>query len=98
MGLTLWPFIIIKHPELKDDAVFMNHERIHLRQQLEFLVLPFYILYMLEYLFRLLQYRNKYIAYRNISFEREAYTNEKDLYYLEKRPFWAFKSYVVKKE
>ncbi len=97
VGVTIWPFIIVKYKKLKDDATFINHERIHLRQQSELLVIPFYILYLIEFLFRLLQYRNRYTAYRNISFEREAYENEKDLNYLKKRPFWAFKKYVFNK-
>lgn len=33
----------------------LNHERIHTRQQLELLFLPFFLLYLLEWLFRLLQ-------------------------------------------
>ena len=33
----------------------LNHERIHTRQQLELLFLPFFLLYILEWLFRLLQ-------------------------------------------
>ena len=31
----------------------LNHERIHTRQQLELLYLPFFLLYLLEWLFRL---------------------------------------------
>ncbi|MEX0995648.1 MAG: hypothetical protein WDZ45_01210 [Flavobacteriaceae bacterium] len=74
----------------------MNHERIHLRQQLELLILPFYLWYGLEFLLRLLYFRNRYKAYRNISFEREAYSNEADLYYLKRRKFWAFIGYLKK--
>lgn len=33
----------------------LNHERIHTRQQLELLYLPFFLLYLLEWLFRLFQ-------------------------------------------
>jgi hypothetical protein len=33
----------------------LNHERIHTRQQLELLFLPFFLLYLLEWLFRLIQ-------------------------------------------
>lgn len=94
VGLTLWPFIIMKRVELKDDVVFINHERIHLRQQLEMLVLPFFIWYVLEYSIRLLQYRNSYKAYSNISFEREAYKNESNLDYLEGRSRWSFIKYL----
>jgi len=90
VGVTLWPFIVMKHKGLKRDTVFINHERIHLRQQLEMLVLPFFLWYFIEYLIRLVQYRNRYDAYRNISFEREAYAQEANLDYLKGRRFWSF--------
>lgn len=90
VGVTLWPFIVMKDRSLENDAVFINHERIHLRQQRELLVLPFYIWYGLEFLVRLLQHKDRYKAYRNISFEREAYCNEVDLEYLKDRSSWAF--------
>ncbi len=94
VGITLWPFIIMKRAELKNDIVFINHERIHLRQQLEMLVLPFFVWYAIEYLIKLIYYKNGYAAYRNISFEREAYQNENDLDYLKKRSFWSFVKYL----
>lgn len=90
VGLTLWPFIVLKHKGLKNDKVFLNHERIHLRQQLELLIIPFFVIYMIEYFLRLIQYRNRYLAYRNISFEREAYQNETNLDYLEHKKLWSF--------
>lgn len=90
VGITLWPFIVMKHKELKKDSVFMNHERIHLRQQLELLILPFFIIYGIEYLIRLVRYRNPYMAYRNISFEREAYQKETDMGYLKRKKLWSF--------
>ncbi|MBV1924598.1 MAG: hypothetical protein KUG68_11290 [Flavobacteriaceae bacterium] len=89
-GITLWPFIILKKKELKQDVVLINHEKIHLRQQLELMIVPFFIWYGTEYLIRLIQYRDRREAYLNISFEREAYANEKDLNYLKKRSFWSF--------
>jgi hypothetical protein len=94
LGITLWPFIILKDKKLKGDIIFMNHERIHFQQQVELLVLPFFIWYGVEFLFRWLQYKNRHKAYRNISFEREAYGNEKDLNYLKKRSFWKFVRFV----
>ena len=72
----------------------MNHERIHIKQQLELFVVFFFLFYLLEYLFRLLQYRNLRKAYHNISFEKEAYANEGDLDYIQKRTFWAFLKYL----
>ena len=41
VGLSLWPFIILRDPQLKKDQVLVNHERIHLRQQLELFIIPF---------------------------------------------------------
>ncbi len=92
--MAFWPFIILREKALKEDLVFINHEKIHLRQQLEMLVLPFYIWYGAEFLFRLLQYKNPHLAYRNISFEREAYGNEKRLEYLSKRKCFTFVEYL----
>ena len=93
-GISLWTFIIIREAHLKVDAVFMNHERIHLRQQQELLVLPFYLWYGIEYVVRLLQYKDRRTAYRNISFEREAYAKEQDMLYLNDRGFWRFLGFL----
>lgn len=94
LGIALWPFIIIRKKELLNDAEFLNHEKIHLRQQAEMLVVFFYVWYVLEFLVRWLQYKNRYEAYKNISFEREAYTHEKDLNYLKKRSFFGFTNFL----
>jgi len=93
-GLAIFPFVFLKNRELKMDKILINHEKIHLRQQLELLIILFYIVYLLEFLIRLIQYRNWKRAYKNISFEREAYSNEKDLNYLKSRSFWKFLKYL----
>lgn len=93
-GLTVFPFVFLRARTERDFGILVHHERIHIRQQAELLVLPFFIWYFLEYLFRLIQYRNHDKAYRNISFEREAYANEKDLHYLKQRSFWQFLKYL----
>ncbi len=92
-GITIFPFVFVKYSLDKENLIFLNHERIHLRQQLELLIIPFFIWYFLEFLVRMCQYRNFDLAYRNISFEREAYTNEKNIFYLKQRFFWAFLKY-----
>lgn len=93
-GLTIFPFIFIKDILDKKNRILINHERIHIRQQIELLIFLFFILYFLEFFIRLIQYKNWDLAYRNISFEREAYANEKDLYYLKQRSFWKFLKYI----
>lgn len=93
-GLTLFPFIFVKYRMDKENLVFINHERIHLRQQLELILIFFYLWYILEFFIGLLRFKNKDLAYRNISFEKEAYANEGNLEYLKQRPFWRFLKYI----
>jgi len=88
-GITLFPCIFLARARFKRDQTLINHESIHLRQQLELLILPFYIWYLLEYLILRMSMNHKK-AYRNIIFEREAYTAEADLDYLKKRKLWQF--------
>lgn len=97
VGLSLWPFIILKHDKLKNDKDLINHEKIHLRQQKELLIIPFYIFYVLEWALRSLFYFDTYKAYQNLSFEREAYKNEKIPDYLEKRKPYNFMKYIFHK-
>ncbi|WP_395046803.1 hypothetical protein [Flavobacterium sp.] len=93
-GLTFFPFVIIRNDFDKTDKVLINHEKIHIRQQLELLILPFYIWYFTDFLIKTIRYKNSSKAYRNIVFEREAYANEKDLDYLKSRSFWSFSKYL----
>lgn len=108
--MTLFPFILINKwlydkPINKTSLdVIINHEKIHIRQQLEMLVIPFYIWYGIEYLIRFFQYRKKLKfmpnnriwnkAYQNISFEREAYKHERDLNYLKERKLFSWFKYL----
>ena len=96
-GMAMFPFIVMKYDLDKENQILVNHEKIHLRQQIEMLVLPFFICYFLEYLVRLIQYKNAALAYRNISFEREAYAKETDLDYLKNRSFFQFLKYITLK-
>ena len=96
VGLTLWPFIFVKEDGLKEDVVLINHEKIHLKQQLELFILPFYIFYVGEWLFRSILYLDRYRAYQNISFEREAYAMEKDLGYIQRRKSYSFLNYIFR--
>jgi hypothetical protein len=79
-AMALFPFILLNRRKKATD-VLINHERIHLMQQLELLVVPFYLIYLFELLTK---------GYRNISFEKEAYANEKNLDYLKQRRWFAW--------
>lgn len=101
-GITLWPFIILREVYNTDDDYWrgrrdkiINHESIHIAQQGELLVIPFYILYVTEWIVKLLFHGKK--AYYNISFEREAFTNEYDKNYLQTRKPYAWFKYIFNK-
>lgn len=94
LGVTLFPFVFLKSFDLKKAKTLINHENIHLKQQLELLIVPFYIVYSLEFALRYIQFKNWKKAYRNISFEREAFCNEHDKHYLKTRKFWQFLKYI----
>ncbi len=92
-GLTLFPFVLVNTKKDLRDLVFLNHEKIHLRQQLELLIIPFYVMYLLEFLVKWMVLKNRFKAYKSISFEREAYENERNLNYLKKRKMFVFFNY-----
>lgn len=94
VGIVIFPFILLKYKHLSTNNVLLNHEKIHLRQQLELFLILFYIWYGVEFLIRLLIYKKWYKAYKNISFEKEAYANENDLNYLKSRSFYNFLNYM----
>jgi len=89
-SITLYPFVFLKDIKQKRNVTLLNHERIHMAQQKELMVLFFYIWYVVEFVIQLVINKNWNRAYRNISFEREAYIHESNLEYIKKRPKWAF--------
>lgn len=93
-GMALFPFILIRDKQKAENSVLINHESIHIRQQLELLIIFFYVWYGLEYLIRWIATGSKMEAYRNISFEKEAYAFQHDQKYLNKRKFWSHISWL----
>lgn len=87
-GIALFPFIVVRDEQFASNAVLINHEKIHIRQQLEMLIVFFYIWYVIEYLIRWVKCGSRMEAYKNISFEREAYANQHIPDYTHKRRWW----------
>jgi hypothetical protein len=83
-AMAFYPFVILNSKVVATPEL-INHERIHLRQQIEMLIIPFYIWYLIEY------YRK---GYYNVSFEKEAYANDKNFNYLKKRRIFSFIRYL----
>ena len=89
-GITLYPFVFTNNAKYLKDSRFKNHERIHLAQQRELLIVFFYLWYIADFLLKYLKYKDKYLAYRHIIFEKEAYDNDHNLDYLKHRKCFAF--------
>jgi hypothetical protein len=86
-AIAFYPFILMPKSTVPDEFL-INHERIHLQQQKELLLIPFYIWYLIEL---------KRKGYYGICFEREAYMNDLDLRYLKRRKPYSFLRYRWKK-
>ena len=93
-GITLFPVVFVGAEKYKSDVVLLNHERIHLAQQKELLLVLFYMWYAVELVYNKFKYGSWYAAYRNISFEREAYGNELNADYLKSRSLFGFKNFI----
>jgi len=91
-GITLFPFIFLKR-EKKGDVRCINHERIHLRQQIECLIIFFPIIYLVDYLYNRISLKHD-SAYRAICFEREAYFFDHSENYLKCRASYSWINYI----
>ena len=94
-AMALWPFIIVKKGREKYfTETAERHEKIHLEQQKELLLVGFYVLYAIFWIIGLVRWRNLDDAYQGIPFEQEAYINEKDSEYLKKRKRYGWREYI----
>ena len=81
--------------DVPDDTVH-RHETIHYRQSKELLFVFFPILYVAFWLALLIKYKgNGARAYRANPFELEAYIWQHAEGYLDERPMWAWRDYLV---
>jgi hypothetical protein len=72
-GITLYPFIFIADSFIKCSPRVLRHEQIHIKQQKDWFIIPFYIVYIWDYILGRIKGLNHREAYRNIRFEIEAY-------------------------
>lgn len=90
-AIALWPFIFIRD---EGDETTINHEKIHLRQQAEMLVIGFYLFYAFFWVKSFLKHRDKARAYYDIPFEKEAYAAQDNTEYLSERRFFEWINYL----
>jgi len=88
---TIYPFIIFKDKKYVKD-IYIRHERIHLAQQKELWVLPFFIMYIANFFWNLV--RANPTPYRSIVFETEAFSKQLDKDYLKNRKRHAWRSFI----
>ena len=81
MAITIWPWIIADKSERADDTI-MNHERIHLAQEKELWVLPFYILYFAHSIWLFIRHLDFNKCYLLNFAELEAFTYQESMHYL----------------
>jgi hypothetical protein len=88
MAIALYQFIIASQSEKQNKPLF-NHEKIHLKQQTELLVVFFYMLYIVNTVYNMVRYLNMKKAYLLNIFESEAYSHEYDRDFLSSRSIFA---------
>ena len=95
-ALTILPFVFVRKDQKKNfGKKAERHETTHALQQMECLILPFFILYGLEWLIKLLFCKfDADRAYMSISFEQEAYKTQNDKDYNNARPHYAWRHYI----
>ena len=92
-AITLWPFILVR-PQYADNPRLIQHERIHLAQQIECFLIFFYLWYLIEFLIKLIKYKDWMTAYKAIGFEREAGKWDNWIDYLENRKHFYWIKYL----
>ena len=96
-----WAFAITLAPwgiyvDAKDPFNFpitINEEMIHWKQQMEMLIVFFYVWYFVEWVIKLLT--PPIGAYKDLGFEREAKTHSLDYHYYIVRKHFAWFKYII---
>lgn len=95
---VLYPFIFVRNINEVPDWL-LRHERIHLRQQSELLIMGSLLLNLFEYLFaRLILHKTAHQAYLWTSAEQEAYQNQHNDTYLQNRRIFQRFKYINNKK
>ena len=98
MAIGFFPFIFVRD-DTRDHAELLRHEEIHMRQQLELLVVFAWILYGIEYFYaRWVKKFDKRQAYYYTALEQEAHRNAMKEGYLKTRKPYAVLKYIKDKK
>jgi hypothetical protein len=95
---AFFPFVFVRKEEYAT-PIFINHERIHFRQQIETLFVGSWALFIIEDIYSRLFLQLKapdYYLYR--AEEQEAYRNQHDMDYLRRRKWFSLLRYIRDKK
>jgi len=96
-AIAIYPFILVRSKEVIEPWI-LNHEKIHLQQQRELLIIGFFILALVEALYALIYKRSSlFETYLWQSAEQEAFLNQNNFEYLKTRKMWSQFQYLKKK-
>ena len=84
-AISIFPFVFSRGSM---NETTKRHETIHFQQQLETLVIGFYLIYFYDYLRARIKGKTGKDSYLSIRAEVEAYYNEMDVNYLKNRKRW----------
>jgi len=98
MAITFYPFLFIREDKRNYEEL-IRHETIHIRQQLELLIVGAWVLYVCEYLYaRFIKKLDKRQSYYFTALEQEAHRNAmKENYLFERKPYAVLKYIADKK-
>lgn len=95
-AVALFPFVIVRDEAILNNAEYINHESIHIRQYIETLIVGLLIIGLVQYVYALLVLRKSRLqAYYFMSHEQEAHQNDQNLVYLKHRPWFSFYRYLL---
>lgn len=98
MAITFYPFIFVK-PNCRNNEELLRHETIHIRQQIELLIIGAWILFLFEYTYaRLIKKLDARQAYYYSALEQEAHRNAMKETYLQTRKPYAMLKYIKDKK
>ncbi len=98
MAITFYPFLFVREDKRNFEEL-IRHETIHIRQQLELLIVGAWLLYLFEYWYAL--YIKKFDArqaYYYTALEQEAHRNAMNENYLKERKPYAMCKYIRDKK
>lgn len=98
MAITFYPFLFVRTDTRKNNEL-IRHETIHIRQQLELLLIGSWILYAVEYCYaRYIKKFDTRQAYYYTALEQEAHRNAMNANYLKQRKPYAVLKYIHDKK